>query len=381
MQSAGNFDRAMDNMGRSMNKQFVILAMGGLVILSGCGKRNAEVEAANDQGVPVRIMRVEMRQLADVSSLPGVLEPVSELWIAAEQGGRIVEMNVDEGDRVAAADTLFSVDARVLKMGLRQARIDAENAARDAERHKRLAEDGALAERDYDQVIFRRDMTDAALRLSEVMVARCSVLAPQNGVVDQRLVDAGEYVNEGQAVLRLVNADRLHAVIDVPERDIIHIKQAMPVGITVVAAGSFHTGKVDFVAMTADRSTHTFRVKVAVDNDAGTLRGGMLIDACVNRGVRDVITVPLTAVVPRRGEHVVFLAENGHAVMRRVQIVDFSGEDAIVAGLEAGERVIIDGHRGMRDGVPVRVDEDVPGAAGHGVVTCGDHRTEKEPAQ
>lgn len=352
-----------------MNKYNYMVLLGSALLLSGCAKPSVDDAVDIEHGVPVRVMRVEMRQITDVVSLPGVLEPVSDLWIAAEQGGRIVEMNVEEGDRVTAADTLFSVDARLLKMGLRQARIDAENAGRDAERHKLLAEDGALAERDYDQIIFRRDMTDAALRLAEVMVSRCVALAPVDGYIEKRLVDAGEYVSEGQAVLRLVNTDSLYAVVDIPEKDVVHVKNGMPVRVSTVA-GVVQTGRLDFVAMTADRSTHTFRTKILLENNTAGLRGGMLVEACIDRGTQEVIAVPLTSIVPRRGEHVVFLVDNGHAVMRVVQILRFSGESAIIDGLAPGDKVIVDGHRGMRDGIAVRVDEIVTLTDGPGRGTC-----------
>jgi len=71
-----------------------------------------------------------------------------------------------------------------------------------------------------------------------------------------------------------------------------------------------------------------------------------------------IIAIPLAAILPRKGEHLVFVAQNGRALRRRVQIDALIGHEAVLSeGLNPGERLIVEGHRGLQDGLPVEVVE------------------------
>jgi len=76
------------------------------------------------------------------------------------------------------------------------------------------------------------------------------------------------------------------------------------------------------------------------------------------RALREgAIAVPLAAVIPRRGEHMVYVVENGVAVRRVVGLDSLAGQEAVInRGLQPGERLVVEGHRGLQDGVAVRED-------------------------
>ena len=75
------------------------------------------------------------------------------------------------------------------------------------------------------------------------------------------------------------------------------------------------------------------------------------------------MVVPLAAVIPRKGEHYVFTVENGRAVRKRILLGDLVGSEAMVeGGLAAGERMVVEGHRGLQDGMAV-TESEAPAAA------------------
>ena len=85
--------------------------------------------------------------------------------------------------------------------------------------------------------------------------------------------------------------------------------------------------------------------------------------AVVRQERADAIVVPLAAIVPWKGEHFVFAAENGRAVRKRVLIGSLTGSEAVLAGgLAAGDRIVVEGQRGLQDGM--KIDEVADAAAG-----------------
>lgn len=336
--------------GLSLTGYFLILAL----LLSGCGNGNDQ-DTVEELRLPVNVLRAELKEVQIISALPGATEPAEDVWLAAEQSGVIEQIAVEEGDRVNAEEKLLQVDSSHWRELLNQARIEAEHAARDAERYAPLVEEGALSDRDHDQVLYRRDIADVALKQAEIELSRCDVFAPLSGIIESIPVEAGEYVNAGEPVVRLVDLSTVFAVVNVPERDVVHIKSGVPVPVKVTALDNVYTGRVDYVAAVADPATHTYRIKIALDNSSGGLRGGMLLEAEISRGMQKGVIVPLAAVVPRHGEHFVFIEKDGFAAMRRVQINELYNQSVVVDGVLDGENIIIDGHRGLRDGSAVRL--------------------------
>jgi membrane fusion protein (multidrug efflux system) len=148
-------------------------------------------------------------------------------------------------------------------------------------------------------------------------------------------------------------------LVDVPEDSIGAVSVGDRMSFTVHASASqAFTGTVSFVAEAADPMTSSFRVELETRNPDRALRPGMIAEVTVVRAVReDALVVPLAAVVPRRGDHLVFLVEGGRAAQRVVRLERIVGSEAVVAsGLEPGERVIVSGQRTVEDGQLIEIE-------------------------
>jgi RND family efflux transporter MFP subunit len=179
------------------------------------------------------------------------------------------------------------------------------------------------------------------------------------GRVEERRVEPGERVGEGQAVMRVVVLDPLKVEVEVPERDIGCVSPGAAVPFTAArASGGAFTGRVTFVAAQAHPDSNTFRVDLTVSGAADALRPGMVVDVQLPRGrSAGVVVVPLHAVIPRKGDHIVFLAGEGdRAVSRVVRIDRIVGAEAVLAsGLAPGDRLIVEGHRMLQDGMRLQL--------------------------
>lgn len=336
------------------------VALIGLVMM---GMVRKSEEAADGDGtveervVDVTVMEVQPDTARETIGLPGYLAPFADATIAAEKGGRIVEMAVDKGDRVKAGQVLVRINDRLWKAHAAQAEVKAREAATEWQRWKALKDSGGVSPRDLDTVRKARDLSAAAREQARTQVDQCVVVSPMDGIVADRYMDCGEFAVEGGALVRIVDVARLKLVLDVPERDAGAIEVGSEVAFEIADLGRRFRGTVRFVSPTATRASNAYRTEVEVDNRQGLLRAGMIASArLVRRIVDDAIVIPLAAVVNDEGEHVVFVVEDGRAVRRRVYIDTIQDQSVrLRTGLRAGDRLVTAGQRTLQDGRAVKV--------------------------
>lgn len=318
-----------------------------------------------DKPALVRSLIVTPRAIADVLELTGRVEARADTVMGCEQEGRIVDLAVDRGARVKAGQVLLATDRRLWEAGVRRALIERDDAARDLRRWSELRAAGAVSPSEFEAAQSRLDRAEVALRETQTWLDQCEVRAPFDGLVAERLVEPGSFVNKGQAAFRIVRLDPVKIVFDLPERDILTARVGAPVtfGVTAAPAQTF-TGRVAFVSPAAPPGGHAFRIELEADNAVGLLRPGMIADVHYVRGERaTALVIPLAAVTPRKGETVVYVIEADRAVRRVVQIDGLRGAEAILAGgLTRGERLVIEGQRALQDGQPVIEADQQPAA-------------------
>ena len=190
-----------------------------------------------------------------------------------------------------------------------------------------------------------------------------TVTSPLDGLVDDRMVEAGEYLSQGKAVFVVVSLDPLKVVADLPERDVFAVKPGQEIPISVDALpNQVFTGRITFVSATADPRSNTFRLEIEVPNKDGALRSGVIGRVqIVRRTIPGAVTVPLLALIPEKGQHIAYVVEDSHAVRRQVNLVTMLNNLAVIgSGLKPGERIIVEGHRLVADGSPVSEDGGEP---------------------
>ena len=335
-----------------------LVAVGSMIVFA---KKKPEVlPPVREKIAAVRVIVVDDRPASTVLELPARVEPSFDGRLAAEKGGRVEELAVDRGARVRKGQPLAAVDARAWEARLRQAEVEQREAARDLARWEELRKTGAVAGRDYDAVRARSDRADAALDEIRIQTAQCRVFAPVDGLVADRMAEVGEYIMEGAPLFRLIDIDTVKLLVDVPEQDLasVTVGGALPFSVDSLPDLAF-TGRVSFVAPTAGEADNTFRVEAQCGNPGHRIKGGMLARVRLARpagpGVR---AIPLSAVVPRRGDYLVFVVVDDRAAARTVTLETMSGDRAFVSsGVEPGDRLVVEGHRTLSEGLRVKVVE------------------------
>ncbi|MEE4361522.1 MAG: efflux RND transporter periplasmic adaptor subunit [Pseudomonadales bacterium] len=236
--------------------------------------RDATLAMGEDAPVRVRarVVRAES-QTADVV-VRGRTEADRTVDVRAETTGRVVALPVEKGDRVDTGALLCSIDVETRKALIEESRRAVEQAQIEYSGATKLAERGYQSETAIAAARTRLAAATAELEQRELDLARTEIRAPFAGVVETRPVEIGDYLQPGAVCARIVDPDPMMLVGEVAERDVARVQPGDP-GYGRLITGQDVEGTVAFVARTANPTTRTFRVEVAVPNADAQLRDGV----------------------------------------------------------------------------------------------------------
>lgn len=355
-----------------MKRMVVSLVFSALVVVVGIGIlfgvggiRSAESTAdlLADKPVPKVVVQVlQTQDVKDTRILTGRIAEWEGVTLSAEREGTIELQAVDEGDVVAEGAELVRISARKAAARRDQAKADFLLADQELNRNRGLSDQGISSSRELDQAVAQREAAQAALRLAEIEMEDSVVSSTIAGIVDIHFQEAGEYVNTGTPLVRVVQVDRVKLMLGIPERDVPMFAIGDPV-LTYVDAYPDRTfmGGIHRIATSADPSTLTFITEVEIPNADGALRPGMMAKSILVRAEYPAaIAIPLFAVIKEGDSHHVFLENGGTAERRDVRVGFFEGEYIhVLEGLAAGDRLIVVGQRQLESGEPVEVRETI----------------------
>lgn len=175
---------------------------------------------------------------------------------------------------------------------------------------------------------------------------RLPIYTPQPGVVIEKLVVEGQYVNVGDPLFSVADLSRVWVEVEVYENDMAAVKVGQPVEVVSQSyPGKVFTGKATFIYPFLDPKTRTVKVRVELPNRNMLLKPDMFVSAKVKSSVGTVLTVPVGAVVDTGDRQVVWVeTKPGTFEPRNVQVGIRSAEGIqIVSGLQAGEKVAASG--------------------------------------
>lgn len=293
-----------------------------------------------------------------------------EVIIGAEtQGLRLVEVNVQIGDRVKKGQVLarlqgetLAADLAATKAGIAEAEATLAEAQANAERARALQPSGALSTQQIQQYTTgeataraRLQSLKARLAADTLRLNQTVLKAPDDGVISHRLATMGAIAQPGQELFRLIRQGRLEWRAEVPAADLQRVQPGMAVKVVPVG-GSPIDAKVRLLAPTVDPATRNGLVYV--DLPAGSAaRPGMFARGEFVIGQTSALTLPQTAVLLRDGYSVVFrLGKDSRVLQTKVQVGRRLGDRVeVTGGLDATAQVVASGGGFLADGDLVKV--------------------------
>jgi len=353
--------------------------VAGSVVVFACGGKETETGmAAVDPVVTVGAENITVAQLAELRSGPtisGSLQPRTEARVRAEIAGPVEQTHAEEGQRVRAGALLARLDDTAVrdaylsaKSAVRTAESALQNAQRNLERSSRLAQAGALPERDLETAQLNATnaegaLADAQARLASAgkQLAQTTVRAPITGVISEREVDAGDVVTVGAELFRIVDLGSLRLEASVAASEIDRLKPGMPVEFAVSGYDRRFTGRIERINPTVDPTTGQVRIYVTIPNERQSLVSGLFAEGRVATDTRKAIGVPADAVDERGTEPVLHVVKAGrvkHLPVRLGVRDEATNLVEIASGVAAGDTVLLGSAQGVAEGATIRVSQE-----------------------
>jgi membrane fusion protein, multidrug efflux system len=355
-----------------------LLTFLAITTISACSKGDdaAAAERAKSQPMIVGPENVAIATNGSIMtgpSISGTLEPEREAAIRSQVSGSVLQTYADQGQAVSAGTVLARIDATGIQdayTSARAAQVSARNAAdvaaHDLARNQKLLAAGAIAERDIEQskrasIAAQAALEDANSRLAtaEKAYRSTTVTAPFGGVVSERPVSAGDVVQPGTPLFTVVDPSSMRLEASVPAEQLSLIRVGVPVVFTVSGyPGREFVGHIIRINPTADPTTRQVRIYVSIPNAGRTLVGGLFANGRMSSATKVGLVVPEGAVDLRGSAPAVTRVRGGKAERVQVQvgITDKSSETIeILAGLQAGDTLLLGAAQGITPGTVVRV--------------------------
>lgn len=346
------------------------LLLLSLAVLTACGgKDDAEADAATTSALPVSVAAAQTQVMPRTVLVSGPVSAFEEMQLGVEiSGQRVTALNVDVGQYVKKGQILLQLDHRTLDSelaqadaSLRQAQASQELARLNYQRSEKLAAEKLISESSLDEL--RANRLNAEAQTATARAARDSaqlrrdfadLRAPADGLISKRLVQPGQVVSAGSELLRLIRDGRLEWRAELPEDQLAGVAVGNPVQLPY--AGQTITGRIRAVTPGVDAQTRTGTVYADLP-EPGTLKQGIYVEGRIVTGDGEVLTIPTAAIVQRDGHSYVFsVNDKQQATRHRVRTGQaLQGRTAILEGLKAGDKVVVDGAGFLGEGDRVRV--------------------------
>ena len=237
----------------------------------------------------------------------------------------------------------------------RSAQATLEQAQDAYERLKKVHDNGSLPEIKWREMVANLEKAQAALDLANAMLADNTITAPFSGTVASLNAELGENITPLKPVMRIINTEGLTVKISVPENEIAKVRVGDTAEVVIPALDNRRfMGKVTEKSMTASLLTHSYPVKVLIEQPDEELVPGMISKVVLSADVSTGIIVPANAILVNEDGRFVWVAEEGRATRRNITISGYSGSGVIVSeGLQAGDIVIVEGYQKVSEGMKV----------------------------
>jgi membrane fusion protein (multidrug efflux system) len=345
----------------------VLIASGALIgiVLSGNKKKNEQkIEVINkgSGAAPVNIATVARQEIDLSFSSNGNFAPNQDLKMMSENSGRVIAIQVKEGDKVSKGQVLATTDGKYQALELQNAQDAYQKLKTDRERYESSLKTGGVTQAQLDEIDMQ--LKNAANRVEQARKRSgdAHIVAPISGVINKRYIEVGAYLSPGTSLFDIVDVSNLKLNLSVSERQVVQVKKGDKVSIKVsVFPDEVFAGTVSFISLKADDALK-FPVEIRVDNNkSNLLRAGMYATATFpfqhqNRS----IVVPRSAFVGSVHNNQVYVLNPDNTVaLRNVTPGIIIGERVeILTGLQEGEKIVTTGQINLVDGAKVEIQKD-----------------------
>ena len=356
------------------------------VMIAGCGKSNAEKK--NVPVVPeVGYVVLEPQQANMTTELAGRTVAFRTAEVRPQVSGLIRSKLFQEGSDVKAGSPLYQIDSAVYQANLASAQASLNKAqagvratALQEQRSKELVVNKAISKQEYDNALasLKQNQADVAsaqanLNSQRINLNYTRITAPISGRIGKSTVNEGALVtsNQTDALTTIQQLDPMYVDLSQTSSELLRLRQAIASGSAqggsskakvklILSDGTPYetTGTLDFSGVSVDQNSDSINLRAVFPNPQHQLLPGMFV-----RAVLDTVTIPNALLVPQKavmrdaaGKPMVWVIDADNKIVQRMVTTGsaVNNQWVITEGLQAGDKLVVDGFQKAKIGVVVK---------------------------
>ncbi|MDR1518354.1 MAG: efflux RND transporter periplasmic adaptor subunit [Dysgonamonadaceae bacterium] len=338
-------------------KQFLGFGLSVMVLLTACSEKK-DSEGA-ERTVPVKVLGIAKTASTVENSYVGTVEESVAVSLSFPNMGMVEQVFVSDGQHVRKGTLLATLNAATAQNAYDASQAKLVQAQDAYNRLTQVHENGSLPDIKYAEVEAGLQQAKSMAAIAKKSLDDCRLYAPRDGVIASRHVEVGANVMPGVPAFKLVSVNRVNVKISVPENEIGGIAEGQTATVVVPALNNaVFSGKVEIKGVDANALSHTYEVKIGIDNPQKTLMPGMVCKVGTQGAEYSqdgLIVVPNRAIrISPDGKRYVWLAQDGEAHRRFIGIGDLTNDGIVVSeGLSAGDNIIVEGFQKICEGMKI----------------------------
>ena len=330
----------------------------------GDGKNGGQdgEEEDEEEAVPVEVVALERGPIETVLRFSTNLEAENDVMVVsrASRQLQVRQLLVEEGAEVARGQVLLRLENAELRTALSRIEGQLARAQREYQRQTSLYGQQLISEQAYNEATYELEQLELALEDAQRELGYTEVRAPIAGTVTERHVSVGDQVSANQKLFRIVDFDSIVARVYVPEKDLWRVSKGLEARLYTEANRSVERrGTVERMAPQVDPKSGTVKVTVAIPRGAGLLPGMYVSVELITAVNPDAVLVPKKALIYDAEQIYVFRVGEENRVDRLLLEARLEDRDHIepVGAVAVGDRIVVAGQAGLKDGSLVRLIE------------------------
>jgi RND family efflux transporter MFP subunit len=335
-----------------MKTELKILAV--LILVTSCTHKQEQL-TRKEKALNVTVQTVRTTKDGTLLHYSGTVEASQTIPLTFQSTGIVAKVLVEEGDIVKKGQILAVVD-KADNQSIYDAAFSKYQQAKDAyDRLKSVHEKGSLTEIKWIEMETGMKQAESVVQLAKSNLEKCTMLAPDNGMIGRRNVEPGQSALMAIAPLELVKIESVFIKVSIPENEINKIHKGLKTSFSISALdGKSYEGEVTNVGIVADRFSRTYRVKINAKNPNLEIKPGMVCDVIIHTSSdRDLVLVPYQAVSKDKdGKSFVFVVSDNKKNVKKQNITtgNYRGSEIeVLGGLIAGQTIVVEGKVKLSD--------------------------------
>ena len=298
----------------------------------------------------------------------GSIAPVSGATLSAQEAGTITKVNFESGATVESGAVLVEIDSTVEQAQLTGALAFEARMKKAFNRATSLRQNNAISVDEFDNTSASYDQAVSTAEALKATIERKKILAPFSGIAGIRMVNVGDYVTAGQAIVPLHNLTKLYVNFSIPQDFLTKVKAGSTVDVTISGKDSLSfKGVVNAVNPNVSETTRNASVQAIIENSSDlALRSGMFanVSLSLNESIKGLV-VPITSINYAPYGDSVYIVQKGEGDAKTVkqQFVKVGAKKGdqvqILSGINDGEEVVTSGLFKLRPGAAISINNDL----------------------